>query len=131
MLTSSVLASFFFFFNKCLLLAEMTTKFNNDMYVKMRSKKDEPLSNIRKKTVCIIEKGPFSTPFVSVTPMVSVTETTRTDSPTTSVEDSLLPLKGRAYQTRRRRRLILVHPPFGMTRVWWWTELMRLLLPRI
>ena len=131
MLTSSVLASFFFFFNKCLLLAEMTTKFNNDMYVKMRSKKDEPLSNIRKKTVCIIEKGPFSTPFVSVTPMVSVTETTRTDSPTTSVEDSLLPLKGRACQTRRRRMLILARPSFGMMRVWQWTGLTGSLLSRI
>ena len=29
----------------------MTTKFNKDMYAKMRSKKDEPLSNIRKKGV--------------------------------------------------------------------------------
>ena len=32
-------------------LAEMTTKFNKDMYAKMRAKKDEPLSNIGKKTV--------------------------------------------------------------------------------
>ena len=29
----------------------MTTKFNKNMYAKMRSKKDEPLSSIRKKGV--------------------------------------------------------------------------------
>ena len=40
-----------FFFSKCFLLVEMTTKFNKGMYAKMRSKKDEPLSNIRKKGV--------------------------------------------------------------------------------
>ena len=37
------------FFFKYSILAEMTTKFNKDMYAKMRSKKDEPLSNIGKK----------------------------------------------------------------------------------
>ena len=87
MLTSSVLAFSFFFFNKCFLLVDMMTKFNKDMYAKMRSKKDEPLSNIGKKTVRVIEKGPSSTPFVSITPIVSITETTRTASPTTSVEE--------------------------------------------
>ena len=96
---------FFFFFNKCLLLAEMTTKFNNDMYVKMRSKKEEPLSNIRKKTVCIIEKGPFSTLFVSVTPIVSVTETTRTDSPTTSVEELPTPVKRSCLSNKEKEKV--------------------------
>ena len=65
----------------------MTTKFNKDMYVKMRSKKDEPLSNIGKKTVRITGKGPSVTPSASVTPIVFDTETIRTASPTTSVEE--------------------------------------------
>ena len=69
----------------------MTTKFNKDMYVKMRSKKDEPLSNIGKKTVRVTGKGPSATPFASVTPIVSITETTRTTSPTTSVEELPIP----------------------------------------
>ena len=64
----------------------MTTKFNKDMYAKMRSKKDKPLSNIGKKMVRVTRKGPSVTPFASVTPIVSVTESMRTASPTTSVE---------------------------------------------
>ena len=46
----------------------MTTKFNKDMYAKMRSKKDEQLSNIRKKTVRVIEKGPFVAPLSPSSP---------------------------------------------------------------
>ena len=65
----------------------MTTKFNNDMYAKMRSKKDESLSNIGKKTVCVTRKGPSVAPTVSVNPIVSVTKTTKTASPATSVEE--------------------------------------------
>ena len=65
----------------------MMTKFNKDMYLKMRSKKDEPLSNIGKKTVRITGKGPSITPLSSVNPIVSVTETTRIASPATSVEE--------------------------------------------
>ena len=48
------------------------------------------------------------------------------------LKSSLLPsLKGCACLTRRRRRLILACPPFRMTRVWRWTGLMGLWLPRI
>ena len=65
----------------------MTTKFNKDMDAKMRSKKDEPLSNIGKKTVRVTGKGPSVAPLVSVNPIVSVTETTKTASPATSVEE--------------------------------------------
>ena len=72
---------------KCFSLAEMTTKFNKDMYAKMRSKKDKPLSNIGKKTVRVTRKGPSVTPLGSITPKVSVTETMRTASPATSVEE--------------------------------------------
>ena len=42
---------FLFFFDKCFLLAEMTTKFNKDMYARMRGKKDEPLFALRTKSV--------------------------------------------------------------------------------
>ena len=67
----------------------MITKFNKDMYAKMRSKKDEPLSSLGKRTVCIIGKGPLVTPPASVTPIVSGTEIVRTTSPATSVEEIL------------------------------------------
>ena len=65
----------------------MTTKFNKDIYAKMRAKKDEPLSNIGKKTVRVIRKGPSIVPVASVTPVVSSAETTKTASPLTSVEE--------------------------------------------
>ena len=65
----------------------MTTKFNKDMYAKMRSKKDEPLSSIGKKGVRVTGKGPFVTPVTSATPIVYSVETVRTASPATSVEE--------------------------------------------
>ena len=43
--------------NKCSLLAEMTMKFNKDMHARMRNKKDEPLSTIGTKSVCITNRG--------------------------------------------------------------------------
>jgi len=69
-----------FLFLKCFSFAEITTKFNKKMYAKMRAKKNEPLSNLGKKVVRVVEKG---TP---VTPATSVPEVTRIASPTTSVE---------------------------------------------
>ena len=75
----------------------MTTKFNKDMYAKMRAKKDEPLSNIGKKTMRVTEKGPSTVPATSVT---SGAETTRTASPSTSVEELPTPVSkkiGRAH----------------------------------
>ena len=72
----------FFFLNKCFFsFAEMMMKFNQEMYTKMRAKKNEPLSNLGKKVVRVVEKG---TP---VTPIASVPEVTRTASPATSVEE--------------------------------------------
>ena len=71
----------------------MTTKFNKDMYAKMRSKKDELLSNIGKKGECVTGKGPFVTLVTSATPIVSEVETVRTASPNTSVEEIPTPLK--------------------------------------
>ena len=65
----------------------MTTKFNKDMYAKMRANKGEPLSNIGKKMVHVTEKGSSGVPATSVTPVVSGAETMRTASPSTSIEE--------------------------------------------
>ena len=43
--------------DKCLLLAEMTTKFNKNMYARMRSKKDEALFSLGTKSVHITDRG--------------------------------------------------------------------------
>ncbi|XP_050265136.1 uncharacterized protein LOC126709091 [Quercus robur] len=67
----------------------MTTKFNKDMYAKMRSKKDEPLSNLGKKVVRVTGKGPAPTP-LSVVPLIAP-EATRTASPTASIEEIATP----------------------------------------
>ena len=56
----------------------MTTRFNKDMYAKMRSKKDEPLSSIGKKGVRVMGKGPSITPVTSATAIVYSVETVRT-----------------------------------------------------
>ena len=65
----------------------MTTKFNKDMYAKMRAKKDKPLSNIGKKAVRNTGRGSPAVPAASVTPVASGGETTRTTSPSTSIEE--------------------------------------------
>ena len=81
----------------------MMTKFNKDMYVKMRSKKDELLSNIKKKTVRVTGKGPSVTPSAPVTPIVSVTETIRMASPTTSVEELPTPVSKRPRLSNKEK----------------------------
>ena len=65
----------------------MMTKFNKNMYAKMRVKKDEPLSNIGKKAVRITGRGSLAIPAASVTPIASGAEMTRTASPSTSIEE--------------------------------------------
>ena len=65
----------------------MMTKFNKDLYAKMRTKKDEPLSSLGKRTVHVTGKGPSTTLPASVTPIVFGTEMERTASPNTSVEE--------------------------------------------
>ena len=69
----------------------MTTMFKKDMYVKMRSKKDEPLSSIGKKGMRVTGKGLSFTLVASATPIGSGVETARTVSPTTSVEVTPIP----------------------------------------
>ena len=75
----------------------MTTKFNKDMYAKMRSKKDEPLSSIGKKGVRVTGKGPSITPVTSATPIISGVETVRTASPATSVKEIPTPSSKRLH----------------------------------
>ena len=65
----------------------MTTKFNKDMYAKMRAKKDEPLANLGKKVVRITGKGPSVVPPADATPIVSGVEGARVASPATSIEE--------------------------------------------
>ena len=51
------------------------------MYAKIKAKKNEPLSNLRKRVVRVVEKG---TP---ITPVASIPKATRVASPATSVEE--------------------------------------------
>ena len=61
----------------------------------MRSKKDEPLSSIKKRTVRVTGNGPSVTPTVSIIPIVFGTEMARTVSPTASVEEIPTPASKR------------------------------------
>ena len=79
----------------------MMTKFNKNMYAKMRTKKDKQLSSLRKRTVRVIGKGPLVTPPTSVTPIVSGTETVRMASLATSVEEIPTPASKRPWVTNK------------------------------
>ena len=59
----------------------MMTKFNQDIYAKMRSKKNKPLFNLGKRTVRVVENG------VSVIPAIPSTKTIRIASPATLIEE--------------------------------------------
>ena len=60
----------------------MTIKFNQDMYAKMRAKKNEPLSALGKRVVCIMDQGS------PATPVATVTRPTKAATLATSVEES-------------------------------------------
>ena len=81
----------------------MTTKFNKDIYAKMRSNKDEPLSSIRKKGVRVTGKGPSATLVTLVTPVISDVETVRTTSPVVSVEEIPIPSSKRLRTSSREK----------------------------
>ena len=81
----------------------MTTKFNKDMYAKMRSKKHEPLSSIGKKGVCVMGKGPSVTLVTSATPIVSAVKTMRIAPPATLVEEIPTPSSKRLRTLGRER----------------------------
>ena len=87
----------------------MTTKFNKDMYAKMRSKKDEPLSSIEKKGVRITGKGPSATPITSATPVVSGVETVRSISPAISVEEIPTPSSKRSRISSKEKEKVDSH----------------------
>ena len=70
--------------DKCSFLAEMTTKFNKDMYARMRNKTDEPLSAIGTKFIRITDRG---TPILAGLPSSPTSVLVRTASPTLSVEE--------------------------------------------
>ena len=74
----------FFFFDKCLILAEVTTKFNKDMYARIRGKKDEPLSAIGIKSVRIMDRG---VPILAALPSSPTSAPARGVSLTPSVEE--------------------------------------------
>ena len=84
----------------------MTTKFNKDMYAKMRAKKDEPLSNIGKKTVRVTGKGPSIVPVASVTPVISGAKMTRTASPSTSIEELPTPISKKPRLSDREKEKV-------------------------
>ena len=67
----------------------------------MRTKKDKPLSSLRKRTVRITGKGPLATPPASITPIVSGTETVRTAFPATSVEKIPTPASKKSRVTNK------------------------------
>ena len=69
--------------DKCLNLVEMMTKFNKDMYARMRSKKDEPLSALGTKSVRITDRG---IPILAALPSSPTSAPVRGASPTPSVE---------------------------------------------
>ena len=114
----------FFFFLTLASLVEMTTKFNKDMYTKMRAKKDEPLSNIGKKTVRITGRGSPAVLATSTTPVAFGAETTSTASPSTSIEELPTPASKRPHlSSKEKERLIPIRLPSGVTRGLLWTGL--------
>ena len=75
-------------------------KFNQEMYAKMKAKKNEPLSSLKKKVVRVIEKG---TP---ITPATSVPEATRTTSSATSLEELTPRLKRQRTLTKGKEKVV-------------------------
>ena len=82
------------------------TKFNKDMYAKMRAKKDEPLLNIGKKMVRITGRGSPAIPATSITPVAFGAETTRTASPSTSIEEFLTPVSKRPRLSSKEKEKV-------------------------
>ena len=88
----------------------MTTKFNKDLYTKMRSKKDESLSSLGKRAMRITRKGPLATPPAFVIPIVSGIQTVRTASPATLVEEIPTPASKRPWVTDKGKEKADSHP---------------------
>ena len=73
------------------------------MYANMRSKKNESLSNLGKRTVYIIEKGPPATSSALISPAILGIETMRTASPATSIEVIPTPISKRLRLTDKEK----------------------------
>ena len=69
----------------------------------MRSKKNEPLSNLGKRTVRVTGKGPPATSATSVSLAIPGIEMTRTASPATSVEEITAPISKRPRITDKEK----------------------------
>ena len=85
------------------------TKFNKDMYAKMRAKRDEPLSNIGKKTMRITGRGSPAVPATSITPVACGAEMTRTASPSTSIEELPTPTSKRPCLSLKEKEKVDPH----------------------
>ena len=88
-----------FFFYKYLILAEMTTKFNKDMYARMRGKKDEPLSAIGTKSVRITDRGVSILVALSSSPTSALA---RGATPTPTVEE--VPPHNKKLRAREKQK---------------------------
>ena len=95
--------------DKCLNLVEMTTKFNKDMYARMRSKKDEPLSALRTMSIHITDKG---VPILVALPSSPTSAPTRVVSPTLSVEE--LPPRNKRLKVGEKQKEKVDSRPFSV-----------------
>ena len=77
----------------------MMTKFNKDMYARMRGKKDEPLSALGTKSVCITDRG---VSILAVLPSSLTSALTRGASPTPSVEE--VPPRNKRLRAREKQK---------------------------
>ena len=76
---------------------EMTKKFNQDMYAKMRAKKNKPLSTLGKKVVHVVDQGS------PAAPATTITGPTRVAFSTTSVEE-ITPLRKKARMADKGKK---------------------------
>ena len=84
----------------------MTKNFNQEMYVRIKAKKNEPLFAFRKRVVRVVAKR---TP---ATPATFVPEVMRVASLATSVEELTHTRRSLAWQIRGRRRFPCDRPAF-------------------
>ena len=86
--------------------AEMTSKFNKEMYAKIKGKKNEPLSAIGQKVLRITdkEKEKETVERVSSTPAPDLDEG-QTTSPDVSIEEVVRPLKKRKTRAKGKEKV--------------------------
>ena len=77
----------------------MMTKFNKDMYARMRSKKDEPLPALWTKSIRITDRG---VPILTALPSSPTFAPTRVASPTPSMEE--LPPRNKRLRVREKQK---------------------------